>query len=89
MNHFKKKYQVWEYAEGQSYSFTEFDTLQEAIEAPKHGDWYVTKSVDIKFKEQSTNTETPSIEDQVYNAIVTAFQFDENGYLQIAKERGY
>lgn len=46
MKNFEKKYQLWTYAD-MAFTFTEFDTLQECIEAPKYSDWYVTKRVQL------------------------------------------
>lgn len=55
MKTFTKKYQLWTYADGGSYfTFTEFDTLQECIEAPKYSDWYITKKVLLAVSEAET-----------------------------------
>ncbi len=52
MKEFTKKYQRWNYADGQ-YSPTEFDTLQEAMLAESFSDnWYITKKVDIYISER-------------------------------------
>ena len=49
---FGKKYQVWNYTEGNSYSMEEFDTLEEAIAAPKYSQWYITKAVILSLEEK-------------------------------------
>jgi len=50
MKKFTKKYQVWNYGEG--WSFEEYDTIQECLEALKYStDFYITKSVDFEVKE--------------------------------------
>lgn len=46
MKNFEKKYQLWTLGDS-GYLFTEFDTLQECIEAQKYSDWYVTKRVQM------------------------------------------
>lgn len=48
-----KKYQLWTYSDG-GYNLNEFDTIEECIEdVTEHftNDWYITKRVDIDFKE--------------------------------------
>lgn len=47
MKNFEKKYQLWTLGD-YAYAFSEFDTLQECIEAPKYSDWYITKRVQIR-----------------------------------------
>lgn len=44
---FTKPYQVWQRGEGNQFTFDEFDTLEEAIQAQKYGDWYLTKFVNL------------------------------------------
>lgn len=52
MKTFTKKYQVWQLAEGNQFSFDEFDTLAECIAAEKHGgSWYITKMVTLAVTE--------------------------------------
>ena len=63
MKTFTKKYQVWERdGDTASFSFTEFETLQECIIAEKQGDWYITKGVSLVVAEEG---ELPTIKPPV------------------------
>lgn len=53
MKTFTKKYQLWTFVDS-AYTFEEFDTLQECIEAPKQGEWYITKKVSLSVTEAET-----------------------------------
>lgn len=48
---FTKKYQLWLYSEGNSFYFEEYDTIEEVIAAQKYGDWYMTKRVELEFRD--------------------------------------
>ena len=51
MNRFTKQYQLWTRSDG--YTFTEFDTIEEAVTAVRYSDdWYITKKVDIIINEK-------------------------------------
>ena len=51
MKRFTKPYQLWVYAD-YGYTPTEFDTIEEALEAEKYtSNWYITKRTDYVARE--------------------------------------
>ncbi len=50
MQEFKKKYQLWQYAD-HGYQFTEYDTLKEVVAADKYTSWYITRRVNLDLSE--------------------------------------
>ncbi|MDD5407085.1 MAG: hypothetical protein PHE73_09130 [Sulfurovaceae bacterium] len=54
MNKLTKQYQVWILDGCSGYNLTEYDTLQEALEAVKYtNDYYITKKVEYTVIEKS------------------------------------
>ena len=45
MKNFEKKYQLWTTLDGATYSYQEFDSLQECVQSPKSDPWFITKRV--------------------------------------------
>jgi hypothetical protein len=54
MKTFTKQYQLWISNGNYGYTFTEHDTIIEAILAEKYtSDWYITKNVAVEIKEST------------------------------------
>jgi len=52
MEKLEKKYQLWQYNECENYTFDGFDTIEEAMLAPKYTqEWFITKRVDIEIRD--------------------------------------
>ena len=51
MQVFSKQYQVWERESGNTFYFTEYDTLEELLLENHYGDFYITKGVKLEINE--------------------------------------
>lgn len=88
MKEFTKRYQLWCLAEGNQFTFEEFDSLAECIKAPKYGDWYITKRVSLSVSDadeissvtisgpqhvQIPTTQTAELKDEAPDPVLTAY----------------
>jgi hypothetical protein len=48
-----KKYQVWQREHSSTWYFNEFDSLKEAIESERYGDFFITALVNYEVKERN------------------------------------
>lgn len=46
-----KRYQVWQLDGGSSWYYTDYDTLKEAVESVKYGEYFITEKVNYEVKQ--------------------------------------